>query len=237
MKPQKPPPHCAVIYILYAEDGRGIRYVGWTTKTLEGRLRQHRNEHSDTRKCRWMKKVGPKNVRLVVIKHVLVSDALRIEIEYIRIFREMGFELTNSTDGGEGCPNPSPETRAKMSVAKKGKTQTPEHIANAAAARAGQHRSPEFCAYMSSIRLGKKRKPFTPEHLANMSRSHTGLKATPEHRANVSKGKMGKKHKTGLKRKRGAWPVDRYAKCGPRRKTWRKYWLYLNITLFHAGVT
>lgn len=49
------------------------------------------------------------------------KEALDHEILLISCMKDMNIDLCNHTDGGEGCSNPSNETRLKMSIAKKGK--------------------------------------------------------------------------------------------------------------------
>jgi alkylated DNA nucleotide flippase Atl1 len=50
------------------------------------------------------------------------EEALDHEVLLISCFKDMGYELANKTNGGEGCENPSIDTRKKMSLAKIGKT-------------------------------------------------------------------------------------------------------------------
>jgi hypothetical protein len=76
---------------------------------------------------------------------------------WIAWMRELGCDLTNTTDGGEGgyiLAVHTPEAQAKRSASNKGKK-----------------RSPEFCAHMSLALRGKKR---TPEMLARQSVYMTG---------------------------------------------------------------
>ncbi len=49
------------------------------------------------------------------------KEALDHEKLLISCMEDIGINLTNLTAGGEGCYNPSKETRLKMSLAKKGK--------------------------------------------------------------------------------------------------------------------
>jgi hypothetical protein len=121
-----------VIYILYVEDGKGIRYVGKTEGSVPGRLIAHRKEHKRSYKCNWVKSVGPENVHILVIKHVLLKDLYDAEQNYIRIFRKLGFKLTNATDGGpgrSGSRNPD-ETIMRHSEFMRKLPRTPEWCAN-----------------------------------------------------------------------------------------------------------
>lgn len=72
------------------------------------------------------------------------------EREWIRLYRALGFRLTNGTDGGEGLFNPSAETRAKISASQSGEK-----------CRLFGHRlSSEVRAKMSQARLGEKNPNF-----------------------------------------------------------------------------
>ena len=48
------------------------------------------------------------------------QEAFDHEVLLISCFKDMGYELANLTDGGEGMSNPSAETRAKLSESRKG---------------------------------------------------------------------------------------------------------------------
>ena len=108
--------------------------------------------------------------------------------------------------------NISDETRLKMSLAKKGKKQLPEHIANASKSRTGKPSplkgrpsplrgkivSPETCQKISD---SKKGKPLTPEHKQNILNSAKrgedhpsfGKPVSPETRQKQSDAKKGNK--------------------------------------------
>jgi len=88
----------------------------------------------------------------------------------------------------------SPEARAKMSVACKGRKLSPAHRAKISAAISGKKHSPEACAKMSEAKkgnkynLGKKR---LPETCAKIGAAHKGnkyslgRKCSPETRAKI----------------------------------------------------
>ena len=97
---------------------------------------------------------------------------------------------------------PSPETRAKISAAQRGRIVSAETRAKISAAKQGVKRSAETCAKMSAARLGKK---LSNEHRAKMSAaranmsnetrekmsvSHRGKKQSPEHVAARFAGKL-----------------------------------------------
>lgn len=61
-----------------------------------------------------------------ILAEVRQEDWMFWERHYIKQFRDLGFDLTNGTAGGEGLNNPSQEIRRKMSEAKRGKRQSEE---------------------------------------------------------------------------------------------------------------
>ena len=172
-----------------------IRYVGWTSKTTMRRLSGHITEarqmnHRHHRACciRSLLSDGKTPVMRTVAL-VEVKDAPSMERRYIAALRSSGVRLVNSTDGGEGVANPTPDVREKiraaallrpkpgpeaiekMAAAIRGKKRRPEWVAAIAAANRGLKRSPEHCARMAAIRLGGKH---TPESRANMSAAQRG---------------------------------------------------------------
>jgi hypothetical protein len=115
--------------------------------------------------------------RIILLKQNLTEEkAFKHEKYMIAVFgrKDLGTGiLYNRTNGGEGSSGVihTPETRVKMSVAKKGKTFSPEHRANQSAAQKGKTHSPEARAKMS---VAKKGKTFSPEHRANQSAARKG---------------------------------------------------------------
>lgn len=90
--------------------------------------------------------------------------------------RDLGLgPLVNHTDGGEGTSNVtrSPETREKMSLARKGKKQSEETIAKKSAARIGKKQSEETRAKISAKNAGKKQ---SAEHIAKRAEAMKGKK-------------------------------------------------------------
>jgi 5-methylcytosine-specific restriction endonuclease McrA len=84
----------------------------------------------------------------------------------------------------------TPEHRARMSAAKKGRPQTPEHIA---ARRAGY--TPEGRARANAnLEAGRQGNPWSPETRAKVIAALTGRRLTPEHRAAIGTGLKG--HRT-----------------------------------------
>lgn len=120
---------------------------------------------------------------LVLLSCASEAEALSKEIEIIALFRELGFSLTNHTDGGEGSSGykPSEATRNKQSEARK-----------------GCKCSEETKQKLSAILTGKKR---SDEARRNISIAHKGIKPSVEARANLSKALKGRKHSAATREK------------------------------------
>lgn len=84
-------------------------------------------------------------------------------------------------------PSPSPETRAKVSAALKGRKLTPEHVAKVAAANRGKP---------------KRMPPFTPEHRANLAAAMKGRVITATQREKLRVANLGKKQSAETIKKR-----------------------------------
>lgn len=102
-----------------------IKYVGYTTKTLEKRLTGHLNPatlKNKSKKNSWIKSL--KKQRLIPIIELIdeVKDYNFWECHYISLYKSWGFPLTNGTPGGDGRHGPlSLETRKKISKTLKGR--------------------------------------------------------------------------------------------------------------------
>jgi len=81
---------------------------------------------------------------------------------------------------------PSPETRAKRSVAMKGRKQTPESVAKRAAANRGKVRSPEVVERHRAKIRGRKLPPRSREAIEKSAAAHRGKKRSAETRAKLS---------------------------------------------------
>ena len=113
--------------------------------------------------------------------------------------------LTNLSGGGTGA-SPSPETRAKIRIARARQVITAETKAKMSAAHLGKKFSPEARANMSAARKGipinmspegrarqkagvsrsLKGKKKSAQTIARMRAAHTGKKFSPSHRASLA---------------------------------------------------
>lgn len=122
-----------VVKIYELRDPRDLecspRYVGITIKDLNSRLSAHvtiKALKTKTYKNNWIKSLLKDGIKPTIhlIEEVVGWDyACQVEKYYIKEFREQGYILTNSTDGGEGSVGvvPRQETRNKLSISSSGK--------------------------------------------------------------------------------------------------------------------
>lgn len=113
------------IYALTEPDSEEIRYIG-KAFDVQSRLKAHLGEKGRTRRHNWLKHLAAqsKKPRSKIIEECNEGNWQDRERYWIAYFRKEGFDLTNLTDGGDGvlgyvC---TPEHRAKLSIARKGRT-------------------------------------------------------------------------------------------------------------------
>lgn len=123
------------IYALCEPGTRTIRYIGKTIN-LAARFGAHLKTSVKQKNHlgNWLRSLGGGIPNLMTLCEVPDEEGSTEEIRYIKSARMLGFWLVNATDGGEGMPNPSPETRAKMSAARRGLARSPETCAKLSAA-------------------------------------------------------------------------------------------------------
>lgn len=189
-----------------------VRYVGKTFKAAALRLSDHLSEMRSgarTYKAQWLRgllAVGERP-RLSVLEMGDGDGWAEAERRWIASMRATGAPLTNLTDGGDGTPGRqvTPETRARMSAAKQGKTRSREWFlavvrskrpADSDATRAkrsatlkGRAPSPQTRAAAAAACRGK---PLSPETKAKLRAASTGRKLSPEAREKVAASKRGK---------------------------------------------
>lgn len=176
-----------VIYGLVDPRTLLVRYVGLS---VQGRRRanQHRHTRKNTYRENWIR--GLKRAGLdfvfVVLEEVatpfLLPTAERFWIAY---GRACGWPLTNMTEGGDrqemtpeirakiGAANRgrvrSEETRAKMSAAHQGRPQTPEWKEKRIAALRGKPKSEEHRRKLSAVTRGRSTGPMSEAHRARIA--------------------------------------------------------------------
>ena len=112
------------MYLLYSLNDpitKDVRYIGYTSKTLEERFNSHwygRNFKKKSHKLNWFKKLEEKVLK-PYIKLICTSDSLKeileLEVYYISLYDN----LTNSTSGGETNKTYLQDVKDKMKANRK----------------------------------------------------------------------------------------------------------------------
>jgi len=161
-----------------------------------------------------VEKYGAENILIGKFECSREENAFDLERGIIKCLKKAGVKITNFTDGGEGCSNPTAETRAKISLAKigntwnkgnnwnKGKTLSAETRAKMSAAKQGEknnmfgkNHSLEIRAKLSAAKMGNTiwlGKTHSLETRAKLSAAGMGKTLSPETRAKISAAGMGK---------------------------------------------
>jgi len=186
-------------------------YVG-KTYSGSGFKKRWRSERYDLRKNNgnmnlhlqraWLK-YGEDNFEFRIIEECEDEILSEREILWIKKYRELGKNLYNFTDGGEGMSGwkHSEETKKKMSEARKGKSPSEEHKKKISESLKGRKVPKETLTKVSKSISGDKNhfygKHHTDETKARMSKSHTGKKLSNEHKRKLSESSKGNKSMTG----------------------------------------
>lgn len=161
------------IYVHTSPSGK--QYVGYTGVGWRVRWNQHvhhARKGEDTAFYRALRKYGPDAFTHEVLDRLYTAEgAQAAERAWIREL-ESQVKGYNSTAGGDGNPNPSPECRARMG------NRTP--------------RTPEQRAKISAGHLGKKRGPHSAEHRARIAAAHQGKTLSEETKAKLRAANLGK---------------------------------------------
>ena len=94
------------IYAL-ADNFLGVRYIGLTFKDLNFRLQQHLKDYRHNfHKVNWVKKYK-NEIKIMLIEGAIetLQEAKQKEIYYIQVFKTIGCQLINATEGGDYCYN------------------------------------------------------------------------------------------------------------------------------------
>ncbi len=186
-----------VIYVLRDPLNDNVRYVGRTTLKLTDRLSAHFRDRSKCHRTSWLKSLRSMGLtpKIEELEKCSIDESSSFEIRWIKHFRELGCNLVNGTDGGEGMLNPSAETRSKISSSLKGRPKSKEHAKRISLGKKGNPKSPAQIRQMSESRIGKPGHPHTNESRAKISERLTGRIFTMAHREKLSLAQAGKKRR------------------------------------------
>ena len=106
------------------------RYVGKTIHPINIRYSQHiyDSKNKGTHKCHWMKACLNNGYKPIIrLLFTVEGNGVSEEIIQIKLYKEMGYNLVNTTNGGEGSygHHPSEATRRKLSLSHIGKKRPP----------------------------------------------------------------------------------------------------------------
>lgn len=189
------------IYIILSPSNRC--YIG-STNNFTRRNKKHFYElnlgkhHCDGLQAAW-NKYG-ESLKFIIIEHCAVEKLVEREQWWMDNHRSFWGRMYNSSSIA-GRPEHTPEVRAKIGAAQRGRKHTREHREKVAAAGRGRKHTPETKAKMSAImraspeRIEAFRKVGRDhikskdeiERIAALGRSHKGKKHTPETKAKMSK--------------------------------------------------
>lgn len=165
---------------------------------MEDRYRQHISQlNPRNHKTNWIRRLLSLGKKPLMIELETVQpggDWEERERYWISYYRELGFSLTNATDGGEGISGyvHSDETRARMSETQMGNTKN-----------LGKKRSDETRRKQSASLKGRKPSEaaltasLAPDVVARRAASNTGKKRSAEACARISAGSKGNKNRLG----------------------------------------
>lgn len=163
------------LYYLCDPEDLICRYVG-ITKSPVNRVKQHVKEakirKAITHKNNWIFSLLQRGVapKLEILEEGLtLEEARRLEVETIEYFRYLGFNLVNTSAGGDGPTGVvrTPEQRAHLRHLNTGKKHTEESKLKMSASRKGKRHSEAHCAAIARGHLGKKH-PHTEETKAKI---------------------------------------------------------------------
>jgi hypothetical protein len=106
----------STIYALCDPRTSEVRYIGITIKPLALRLSRHLAESRagfNNHRCNWIRTLLATSSVPTIVALEHTADPQR-EAWWIALYRAVGVNLTNSTDGGEGSPNLSAESRRRI---------------------------------------------------------------------------------------------------------------------------
>ena len=185
----------ARIYVLSDPRTGEIRYVGWTSKPLESRLRQHVRERSSCHRVWWIRSLQREGLSptIQLLQTVPDSDWNQAEVYWISFFRSLGYRLVNGTDGGQGKLGyrASEATKEKLSQATKKRFENPAAREAISQVHSGKTISSEHRAKVSEatrLRWARWRAEggvTSDETREKISRARKGVALSEEHRAKI----------------------------------------------------
>lgn len=195
----------AIIYALCEPGTRTIRYIGMTTKGVAHRLRQHGRTSAKLKNHlgNWLRSLRGISPAIVPLSEVSIECWAGEEIRYIKAARCLGFDLVNSTDGGDGFLNLSEQANHKRRLALRGRKFSLEHREN--------------------MRLAGKTKVFSDEHRRRLCEALGGDKNPNAGKIGPESGRWGQKNKSATSSFRGVFWCARDKRWRARLRVEKKH--------------
>lgn len=208
-----PLPGRGFIYALKDPGDASIRYVGFTSKSLKARLTSHLKDRNPSHRKNWITSLKAKQQRPIIelVADISLDEWGLEERKWIKHFKDIGCELVNHTEGGEGILGfrhsaetreflrqntlkqfESPEARAAVSRQHAGKAIGEEHkkVVGVAAKKrwklyreSGASMSKEARAILREKATGRV---VSDETKVKLSAVGKGKPKTAEHRAKLA---------------------------------------------------
>lgn len=181
------------IYSLSEPDTCKIRYIGFTSQSLNKRLKEHLKDNRKTHRRSWIESLKKRNLVPVIdnIEHCTSDNWKELEIYWISQFKYWGFDLVNMTCGGDGIVGYkyTTEQRKRNSERNKNKILTEETRRRISESTKGKIVSNET---KEKIRLSHIGLVPDIETRLKMSKFQKGKKVSKETRSRISKSSKGK---------------------------------------------
>ena len=118
------------IYGLKLKDNEEIKYIGYTKKVIEERLKEHLTKtiKDKYKNAYWLRKYKD-SIEIILLKDDILTqeEAFLDEISYIKLYKELGYNLNNTTEGRQGFKGKhTEETKEKLRNFNLGKKHTEE---------------------------------------------------------------------------------------------------------------
>lgn len=179
-----------------------MEHYTYLHKTSAGRVfyvgkgKERRAWAKNKRSVYWQRVSKKHGLQVEVVAHwPTEAEAFEHEKFLIWCFKDMGFELVNMTDGGEGSSGwkHDAETVTKIRESNTGKTRSAEAVANSRAARA------EWLERGIHDYWTQERRQAASDAISGERHPNFGKKYSPELRAKLSAAHKGKRNESALK--------------------------------------
>jgi hypothetical protein len=176
-------------------DPSNVRYVGITKyDEVLIRLKAHKEKAGKVNRpvCDWIFKHYDEVLITKVSGNLTWEEACIKEKNMIKNLKDLGFNLLNMTDGGDGSigRKESEDTKKKKSEALKGHKVSKKTREKISKANKGKKRSNEAKIKMANAKKGKT---LSPEHVEKIRKKLIGRPCTTETAKKISEAQKGKK--------------------------------------------